>query len=314
MSEKYLMSNGLRLCYEEFGATEDPAIVLIMGLGTQMISWPTAFCELLAEKGYRVIRFDNRDIGLSEKIQTKTKTNLLKLFMRQRLGLRVSAPYTLRDMALDTIGLLDALGISKAHWVGASMGGMIGQILAAEHSERTLSLTSIMSTTGRKGLPQAPISVIKQMLSRPSASDEKNYIKHSMKTWALIGSPDYPPDAEELKSRIMTSMQRSSYPAGYRNQVAAIMESGDRRGLLHRIKSPTLVIHGKADVLVPVDGGIETARNIKGAKLEVIEGMGHDLPKQLLPRIANLINDLIEKNLPSEGSIVKNKSKKNKAA
>jgi len=268
MAEKYLMSNGLRLC-----------------------------------KGYRVIRFDNRDIGLSEKIQTKTKTNLFKLFIRQRLGLRISPPYTLRDMALDSIGLLDALNISKAHWVGASMGGMIGQILAAEHADRTLSLTSIMSTTGRKGLPQAPLSVIKQMMSRPKASDEQNYIKHTIQTWALIGSPDYPPEPEGLKSRIMTSMQRSSYPAGYRNQVAAIMESGDRRGLLHRIKSPTLVIHGKADVLVPVEGGIETARNIKDAQLELIEGMGHDLPKQLLPRIANLITSLIEKNQSTDDKI-----------
>ena len=295
MTEKYLMANGLRLCYEEFGAKEDPSIVLIMGLGTQMLSWPINFCTMLADKGFRVIRFDNRDIGLSQKIETEKPVNLLKLFFRQRLGLEITAPYTLRDMAADTIGLLDALEIEKAHWVGASMGGMIAQLLAAEYPDRTLTLTSIMSTTGRRQLPQAPPKVLMQMMSRPSAADQKKYLDHAMKTWALIGSPDYPPDPDELRARIKISMERSSYPAGYRNQLAAITESGDRRGILHRIKCPTLVIHGKADVLVPVAGGIETANNIKGAKLELIEGMGHDLPKQLHSRIANLIEELIKR-------------------
>ena len=292
MTERYLMANGLRLCYEEFGDPNHPAIVLIMGLGTQMISWPDAFCTMLADKGYRVIRFDNRDIGLSQKIATDRSVNLAKLFIQQRLGLKVTAPYTLRDMALDTIGVLDFLEIDKAHWVGASMGGMIAQLLAAEHPERTLTLTSIMSTTGRKSLPQAPLKVIRQMMSRPSADKEHEYLKHAMKTWALIGSPDYPPEKEELKQRILRAMRRSSYPAGYRNQVAAIIECGDRRGVLHRIDCPTLVIHGKADVLVPVEGGIETAKNIKGAQLELIAGMGHDLPRQLLPKFVRLIDQL----------------------
>jgi len=287
------MANGLRLCYQEFGAADKPAIVLIMGLGTQMISWPDTFCEMLADLGQRVIRFDNRDIGLSQKIDTETDINLLKLVVRQRLGLKIEPPYTLRDMALDTIGVLDFLEIDKAHWVGASMGGMIAQLLAAEHPERTLTLTSIMSTTGRRRLPQAPLKVIRQMMTRPSIDDENAYLKHALQTWALIGSPDYPPNKEELSERILRSARRSSYPAGYRNQVAAIMESGDRRGILHRINCPTLVIHGKADLLVPVEGGIETAKNIKGAKLELIEGMGHDLPKQLLPRFTKLIEQLI---------------------
>ena len=283
------MANGLRLCYEEFGSPSDPPIVLIMGLGTQMTSWPDAFCEALADKAYRVIRFDNRDIGLSEKIETDNTPNLIGLMIRSRLGLKLSVPYTLRDMCRDTIGLLDALSIERAHWVGASMGGMIAQLLAAEYPDRTLSLTSIMSTTGRKGLPQAPLKVLRQMSSRPSAKNKDAYIKHAMQTWGLIGSPDYPPEPEELRAKIMKSLSRSYYPAGYRNQAAAIIECGDRRGVLHRIKCPTLVIHGKADVLVPVEGGIETARNIKNAQLELIEGMGHDFPKQLIPKITNLI-------------------------
>lgn len=294
MTEKYLMANGLRLCYEEFGAHDKPAIVLIMGLGTQMTAWPDAFCHLLAERGYRVVRFDNRDIGLSQKIETEKETNLIKLFMQQRLGLRVSAPYTLRDMAADTIGLLDFLDIGKAHWVGASMGGMIAQLLAAEYPDRSQTLTSIMSTTGRKSLPQASARVIRQMMTRPSLDQEKEYLEHALKTWGLIGSPDYPPTKEELTQRILRSARRSSYPAGYRNQLAAIMESGDRRGVLRRINCPTLVIHGKADVLVPVAGGIDSAKNINGATLELIEGMGHDLPRQLLPRFTESITGLIE--------------------
>ena len=293
MTEKYLMANGLRLCYEEFGKQSDPAIVLIMGLGTQMISWPDLFCEGLVSNGFRVIRFDNRDIGLSQKIETQKPTNLLKVFMQSRLGLAVSAPYTLRDMAKDTVGMLDFLDIDKAHWVGASMGGMIAQVLAAEYPERTLTLTSIMSTTGRKTLPQASLKAVRQMMGRPSIDHENAYLQHALQTWSIIGSPDYPPTKEELTAKIMRSAQRSSYPAGYRNQVAAIAASGDRRGLLHRITCPTLVIHGKADILVPVEGGVDTAKNIKGSRLELIEGMGHDLPRQLLPRFINMIVKMI---------------------
>lgn len=294
MSEKYLMANGLRLCYEEFGSPCDPTIILIMGLGTQMTSWPDTFCETLATNSYRVIRFDNRDIGLSEKIDTDKAPNLLSLMIRSRLGLQVSVPYTLRDMARDTIGLLDALSIERAHWVGASMGGMIAQLLAAEYPQRTLSLTSIMSTTGRHGLPQAPLRVLRQMSSRPSAQNKDAYVKHAMQTWALIGSPDYPPEPDELRARILKSLSRCYYPSGYRNQAAAIIECGDRRGVLHRITCPTLVIHGKADILVPVEGGIETAQNIKNAKLELIQGMGHDFPKQLIPKIVKMIINHID--------------------
>ena len=289
MSEKYLMANGLRLAYDEFGDKSKPAIVLIMGLGAQMTAWPDDMCTSLANHGYRVIRFDNRDIGLSQQIEPKKPVNLIKLFLRSRLGLSIRAPYNLRDMAEDAVGALDFLEIDKAHWVGASMGGMIAQVIAAEHPERSLSLTSIMSTTGNPALPTSNLNTTKQLLLRPNRSNEEAYLKHSMATWAMIGSPDYPPQQDELKAYILASLRRSYSPKGFIHQMAAIVKSGDRRHLLRKIKVPTQVIHGKADVLVPVEGGIDTAKNIKDAKLELIEGMGHDLPKQLIPRFTELI-------------------------
>ncbi len=305
MSQKYLMANGLRLAYDEFGSPSDPTIVLIMGLGTQMIAWPLQMCEALAERGFRVIRFDNRDIGLSQQIEPKRPVNLFKLILRSRLGLSIRVPYSLRDMAADTIGILDFLEIEKAHWVGASMGGMISQILAAEYPDRSLSLTSIMSTSGNPELPQPSLRIAKQLLMRPDRKNEKAYLKHSLETWAIIGSPDYPPKKEELSERILASLRRSYSPNGYTHQVAAIMKSGDRRHLLRKIKVPTQVIHGKADLLVPAEGGIDTARNIKNSKLELIEGMGHDLPKQLIPRFVELIDENCQQAKPT---------RKNKAA
>lgn len=302
MSEKYLMANGLRLAYNEFGKPSDPAIVLIMGLGTQMTAWPISLCDALADNGYRVIRFDNRDIGLSQKIETKKKVNIAKLFIQKKLGMSLQSPYSLRDMAADTIGLLDSLNIQAAHWVGASMGGMIGQLLAAEHPERSLSLTSIMSTTGNPELPQASMNVVKHMVGRPDANDEKAYLRHSLKVWSVIGSPDYPPKKDELVERILNSLHRSYSPSGYSNQMAAIMKSGDRRGLLRKITAPTLVIHGRADVLIPVEGGIDTAANIKQAELKLVEGMGHDLPKELMPRFARWIVQNIERSMSIKSS------------
>ncbi|MFT6408091.1 MAG: pimeloyl-ACP methyl ester carboxylesterase [Arenicella sp.] len=283
------MANNLRLAYDEFGDPSKPAIILVMGLGTQMIAWPEALCQGLADQGFRVIRFDNRDIGLSQQVEPKKQVNLMKLILRSKLGLSIRVPYTLRDMAADAIGVLDFLEIDRAHWVGASMGGMICQVVAAEHPERTLSLTSIMSTSGNPALPQPGLRVAKQLLMRPNRSNEKAYLKHGLETWAIIGSPDYPPNKQELSERILASLRRSYSPNGYTHQMAAIMESGDRRHLLRKIKVPTQVIHGKSDVLVPVEGGIDTAKHIKNSKLELIEGMGHDLPRQLIPRFITLI-------------------------
>jgi pimeloyl-ACP methyl ester carboxylesterase len=207
-----------------------------------------------------------------------------------RLGLPLKVPYRLDTMAQDAIGLLDALDITAAHVVGASMGGMIAQLMAAHFPSRVLSLTSIMSTSGRKSLPGVERKVALHMLRRPAGADADVLLEHSMRTWRLIGSPAYQPTDAALREKISLSMQRSFYPAGHTRHMAAIMASGDRVALLKKITAPTLVIHGKADPLVPVAGGIDTARLVRGAKLELIDGMGHDLPQPLLGHFADLIS------------------------
>jgi pimeloyl-ACP methyl ester carboxylesterase len=289
MSLKYARANGIHLAYEEFGRAEDPVILLIMGLGTQLIGWPEAFCEDLAARGYRVIRFDNRDIGLSQKMDGEQTPNVLKMVAYSRLKFPLKVPYKLEDMAKDAIGLMDALDIPAAHLVGASMGGMIAQLVAGHYPFRVLSLTSIMSTSGRRSLPRTHRKVALHMMRRPVGADMDTLQEFSLRTWRLIGSPDYQPSDEELRAKIAAGYERSYYPAGYARQMAAIMASGDRVSLLKKIMAPTLVIHGKDDPLVPVAGGIDTARHIPGATLELIDGMGHDLPRPLLPHFAELI-------------------------
>ena len=290
MSELTLQSNGITICYDEFGNKTAPAILLVMGLGTQMIAWTEEFCMELAAKGYRVIRFDNRDVGLSQKFDEQKPPNIVLSALCGMLNLPLKIPYTLMDMANDALGVLDALSINKAHIVGASMGGMIGQLLAANYPERVLSLTSIMSTSGLRSLPGPSIKVIKLMLAKRGGTTEE-YVATSMKLWRVIGSPAYVPNEEELRERILRSYNRSFYPSGYGRQLAAINAWGDRVKELKAIKVPTLVIHGKADVLVPVEGGIDTARHIKGAKLELFDGMGHDLPRPLLSQFSQLIHE-----------------------
>lgn len=288
MSEKYARANGLRLAYDEFGEPGQPVILLVMGLGTQMIAWPESFCRGLAQRGFHVIRFDNRDIGLSEKLDGARVPRIPGLALSSRLRLPTRVPYRLRDMAADTVGLLDSLGIPHAHLVGASMGGMIVQIVAAEHPDRVLSLTSIMSSSGDRRLPSARPEVMAAMLKR-AVGMEKPDLENTMAFWRLIGSPAYQPSDAALIERIQTSYQRSFYPKGYARQMAAIIADGSRVSLLKRIVHPTLVIHGKQDALVPVECGIDTARHIRGARLELIDGMGHDLPEPLLPRFVDLI-------------------------
>lgn len=303
--QKTLMANNMRLAYDEFGAPEHPAMLLVMGLGTQMIAWPTSFCEDLASQGFRVIRFDNRDIGLSEKVEVKRPVSLPKILIKAKLGLSISVPYTLRDMALDAIGVLDALNIEAAHWVGVSMGGMIAQLVAAEYPSRCLSLTSIMSSSGNPSVKGPSLSVIRLLMKSPSHESEEKYLADSMTKWAALGSPDYPPTKEDLSERILASLRRSYYPKGYVHQLAAIIENGDRRAILRKIRVPTLVIHGQADVLIPVEGGIDTANNIKDCNLKIIQGMGHDLPKELLPRLARYICRHIEESAQSDKFVTK---------
>ncbi|MEH6592901.1 MAG: alpha/beta hydrolase [Halioglobus sp.] len=288
MSESYVQANGLRLAYEEFGDQRDPPIILIMGLGTQMISWPMPLCTGLADHGFRVIRFDNRDIGLSEKLENAHIPRIPGMLLRSRLGLPIKVSYTLTDMAEDVVGLMDALHIERAHLVGASMGGMIGQIATARHGDRVLSFTSIMSSSGDPKLPGARRDVALTMVKR-SLGVEKPTLENTMAYWRKIGSPGYQPSDEVLKKKILDGIQRSFYPEGYSRHMAAIMASGSRVKLLKKIDTPTLVIHGRDDALVPVECGIDTARLIPKAKLEIFDGMGHDLPLPLVPEFIQLI-------------------------
>jgi pimeloyl-ACP methyl ester carboxylesterase len=271
-------ANGITIEYESLGAAEAPAIFLIMGLGMQLTAWPDPFCEALFKQGFRVIRFDNRDIGLSSKMEGLGVPNLAWASVRSWLGLSVHSGYLLSDMAADTVGLMDALGIRAAHVVGVSMGGMIAQMVAALYPQRTSSLTSIMSTTGSTHLPRPSGEVVKTLLSRPTnPRDPQSVVDHYMKLFGVIGSPGFPIEETELRQRLEKSVLRSYYPAGSARQLLAIIASGDRTRLLATIKAPTLVIHGVNDPLIPVEAGKDTAAKITGAKLQLVQGMGHDM-------------------------------------
>jgi pimeloyl-ACP methyl ester carboxylesterase len=285
-----IKANGIDIFYDEFGKASDPALLLIMGLGTQMVAWPESFCRDIAARGFRVIRFDNRDIGLSQKMTGARRYNLQWAMTKAWLGLPVSSPYSLEDMAADAIGLLDALGIKRAHIVGASMGGMIAQIIAANYPDRCLSLTSIMSTSGDRKLPMPKRSAFAALGGkRPDPGDREAMIEFGMKVLRAIGSPGYPTPEPELRDVVTQMTARSVNPAGFIRQLLAILANGSRVKLLKTIKTPTLVLHGEGDPLVPIEGGRDTARLIPGAKLVTIPGWGHDLPTPLLPKLADLI-------------------------
>jgi len=283
-------SEGLTFTYETHGNSNDPAILLIMGLGMQLTSWPEIFCQGLVDQGFYVIRFDNRDSGLSSKLDHLGKPNLIWAHFRSMLRLPISAGYTLADMAKDAIAVLDAVGLEKAHIVGASMGGMIAQVVAAQYPERTLSLTSIMSTTGRRGLPGPTPAARRALLSRPSQPDNlDNVVQHFSNVYRSIGSPAYPTPEDVLRKRVAANIKRNVCPAGVLRQLAAIGASGDRVNLLKALRTPTLVIHGVADPLVPIEGGRDTAHLVPGATLREIEGMGHDFPAALNSTLMQMI-------------------------
>ena len=282
----------LHIEYESLGDPSHPVIVLIMGLGMQLMAWPDVFCHALVARGYRVLRFDNRDCGLSARAPGKKRANLMLAMAASALGLPVRTPYTLDDMAGDAIGLMDKLGIAQAHIVGASMGGMIAQVLAAKFPQRVLSLTSIMSSSGYRKVSKPTKPARKVLLSRPAdPRDPESVIEYMVKMFGVIGSPGYPSSKDELRQRLGRSVRRAYEPAGTARQLLAIIASGDRRKLLHTITVPTLVIHGADDPLVPLAAGRDTAQNIPGAALLVIEGMGHDFPEALMPRLAQAIAD-----------------------
>lgn len=282
-------ANGITIEYEDYGAKDAPPILLVMGLGGQLTLWPIELVEALVARGFRVIRYDNRDIGLSTKFDTAGVPDLPALMMAAMTGQKPQVPYTLDDMAADGIALLDALGIDKAHIVGASMGGMIAQLIAATYPERTLTLTSIMSTTGNPAVPPAKPEAMAVLTSRPTAGDEATMVEFGVKAARIIGSPAYPAAEERLRTRVTNDFRRSFSPAGVARQMAAVVANGDRRARLASVTAPTLVIHGDADPLVPVEGGRDTAANIKGAELKIIPGMGHDLPVELVDTIADAV-------------------------
>lgn len=255
-----------------------PVVLLIMGLGMQLIAWPPQMVQALIDAGYRVVRLDNRDVGLSAHLGHLGKPKILWAMMRMRLGLPLRAPYTLADMAADALGTLDALQIESAHVVGVSMGGMIAQRVAIAAPKRVRSLTSIMSSSGAPGLPTAKRPILAMMLSRPQGKSVEAQLEHYVRLFKAIGSPAYPIAEAEMRERMLASIQRSVYPEGTLRQMLAVVTDLTRADELSRIKSPTLVLHGKADPLVPYACGEDTARRIYGAHLLGIDGMGHDLP------------------------------------
>lgn len=285
-------ANGIELEYESFGNPADPTILLIMGLGAQLTLWPVPFVEALVERGFHVVRYDNRDVGLSTKLDHVRPPRVGMLVLQRLLRLRPRVPYTLGDMAADAAGLLDALGIEKAHIVGASMGGMIAQVFAATYPDRTLSLTSIMSTTGNPRLSRASREAMDVLVNRPKTDDFEALVAHGVRASKVLAGPAFPVEPEVLEARVRETIQRSNYPDGFARQVAAIVADGDRRERLKTIKAPTVVIHGTDDTLVPIDGGRDTAASIPGARLVEVRGMGHNVPVEVIPEIVDAIESV----------------------
>lgn len=285
-----IVNHGVTLHYETDGNPKAKPLLLIMGLGMQLTSWPMPLVEQLVAHGYYVIRFDNRDAGLSTKMDHHGKPNLALLYLKSKLRIPIRSPYTLHDMAGDALAVLDALGIKSAHVVGASMGGMIAQILTAEHPTRVLSLTSIMSSSGRHGLPGPNAQARRILMAGPSdRSNPEQVIDYFVRMFRVIGSPAYPTPEAQIRSRIKSGILRSGTHTGTPRQMNAIAASGSRVKLLQKIQRPSLIIHGAADALVPLKCGEDTAKSIPGAVLRIIPGMGHDLPEALIPTIVQMI-------------------------
>jgi pimeloyl-ACP methyl ester carboxylesterase len=284
MAEELAKVGDVEICFETFGSRDDPALLLVMGLGTQMIAWPVGFCERLAGRGFFVIRYDNRDTGRSTHMRQFRPPTIRQLLLRDKSAAR----YSLADMADDGIGLLDHLGIARAHVAGASMGGMIAQTMAARHPDRVLSLASIMSNTGHrwKGMPGLRVYPI--FMRRP-APDREGAIESAVSVFKLIGSPGFPFDEEQTRMAAELSYDRGYNPAGTGRQLAAILAAGDRASDLRRITAPTVVIHGTKDRMVRPSGARATAAAIPGAELVMIDGMGHDLPVGAWDRIVDAI-------------------------
>ena len=289
-----IIANGIHIDIADSAAESPehatrPVVLLIMGLGMQLIAWPPAMVQGLIDSGFRVVRFDNRDVGLSQHFDQLGTPNMLWAGLKYRMGWRIKPPYTVQDMADDARGVLDALQIAKAHVVGVSMGGMIAQRLALSAPERVLSLASVMSSSGARSLPAATAEVTRAMLSRPAGGSLQAEIDHAVKLFTLIGSPGFPMDESLLRARVAASTERSYHPQGFMRQMVAILADSQRAAALSKLSVATLVVHGKADPLVPFACGEDTARRIPGAKLSLIDGMGHDLAPGVVDRLLPLL-------------------------
>jgi len=296
MSEAIARVGELDICYETFGDPSDPAMLLIMGLGTQMVAWHEEFCRELAGRGFFVIRHDNRDSGRSTHLDGAKTPSLWELFSRS-----TDSAYTLAEMAGDSVGVLDALGIEQAHIVGASMGGMIAQTIAIRYPQRTLSLVSIMSNTGARFSGQPAVSLYAVLL-KPAPREREAFIQHAVDMFTKIGGSGFEPDVEDLRTIATASYDRGHDPRGSQRQLAAIVADRDRSPALAHVKVPTTVIHGADDKLVRPSGGRATAKAIPGAKLIEIAGMGHGLPRAAWPQIIDAIANQARRAAPQQGS------------
>lgn len=287
---RFAKANGIEICYDSYGPEDAPVMLLIMGLGAQLIAWPDRLVKDFVKAGYRVIRFDNRDVGLSTKFDDGQNWTVTKrTFLGAMIGRRPAAPYRLQDMADDVAGLLDALNIEKAHVVGASMGGMIAQLVAVHHPQRLLSMTCFMSTSGNPRLPLGKLKCLLRLGRSAKSAARKDVIQHMADGWKLYSSPSFPRMVGELEDWATRIYDRAYHPMGSTRQFRALLNDGSRVLRLRKIKTPTLVLHGSSDPLVHPAGSKDIARQIKGSKLVLIDGLGHELPPKVLPILADHI-------------------------
>lgn len=286
-----IVANRIGIEIDDQGPPGAEPLLLIMGLGMQLIAWPQELVDLLIARGFRVVRMDNRDAGLSQGFDHLGVPSLAWSALRYTVRLPVRAPYGIADMAEDAAGVLDALGLARAHVCGASLGGMVSQHLAARHPQRVKSLTLMMTTTGARKLPGPSTHVQRMLLSRPDGPGIDAAVRHLERLMQTIGSPAFPAEPAEQRRRLEAAVRRALRPAGTARQLVAVAADGDRSALVSRITAPTHVLHGEADPLIPVAAGHDLAQRIRGATLETIAGMGHDLPQPLLPRFAQSIAD-----------------------
>lgn len=283
-------SNGIEIAFEQAGPEHGEPLLMVMGLTWQLIHWPDSLCEQLVARGFRLTRFDNRDAGLSSSVDRGVRFDMVKDSLRKKLGLSVAANYTLFEMAKDTVGLLDALAIQRTHLVGVSMGGMISQLIAGKYPERVRSLTSIMSNTNHPWLPPPELALLREMLRPlPKQASREQAVERSIRMHTMLSSPAYRNSESELRSLCERGFDRAFRPAGVMRQTHAITATGSLEALVKRIKAPTQIVHGLADRLVRPVGGKRSAKLVRHSKLTLIEGMGHDLPNALSPRLVSLI-------------------------